>query len=144
MVEKGQWTVLPYSVAKRPPGLRLSLSGVKVERDRRPIWLGDYSYFKNNAETLPGACLSSMEYGRALDCLPCEIVFADPASGLVYILKVDMSGSFYRRGKLPEDAHKLGLIFLSGANEEPLVTIHITLPMAWNPSPPYSVRPHKR
>ena len=30
MVEKGQWTVLPYSVAKRLPGIRLSPPGVKV------------------------------------------------------------------------------------------------------------------
>ena len=67
MVEKGQWVVLPYSVAKRLPGLRLSPPGVKVERDRIPRWLGDYIYFKTNAETLPVACLSSMQYGRTLD-----------------------------------------------------------------------------
>ena len=30
MVEKGQWTVLPYLVAKRLPGIRLSPPGVKV------------------------------------------------------------------------------------------------------------------
>ena len=30
MVEKGQWVVLPYSVAKGLPGLRLSSPGVKV------------------------------------------------------------------------------------------------------------------
>ena len=29
-VEKGQWTVLPYSVAKRLPGLRLISPSVKV------------------------------------------------------------------------------------------------------------------
>ena len=33
MVEKGQWVVLPYFVAKGMPGLRLSPPGVKVERD---------------------------------------------------------------------------------------------------------------
>ena len=45
MIEKGQWVVLPYLVAKGLPGLRLSPPGVKVERDRRPRWLGDYSFF---------------------------------------------------------------------------------------------------
>ena len=55
MVEKGQWTVLPYSVYKWLPRLRLSPPGVKVERDRRPRWIGDYSYFKTNADTLPVA-----------------------------------------------------------------------------------------
>ena len=53
MVEKGQWMVLPYSVAKRLPGLRLIPPSVKVERDRRPGWLGDNSYFKTNTNTLP-------------------------------------------------------------------------------------------
>ena len=51
MVEKGQWVVLPYLVAKMLTGLRLRPPGVKVERDRRPCWLGDYSYFKTNAAT---------------------------------------------------------------------------------------------
>ena len=45
MAEKGKWTVLPYLVAKRLPGLRLIPLSVKVERDRRPRWIGDYSYF---------------------------------------------------------------------------------------------------
>ena len=88
--------VLPYSVAKGLPGLKLSPPGVKVERDRRPHWIGDYSYFKTNADTFPIACLSAMQYGRALDCLIREIVYADPALGYVYLLKADVSDGFYR------------------------------------------------
>ena len=79
MVEKGQWVVLPYSVAKGLPGLRLIPPGVKVEQDRRPCWIGNYSYFKTNAKTIPVACLSVMQYGWVLDRLLHEIVFADPA-----------------------------------------------------------------
>ena len=45
MVDKGKWVVITYSVAKGLPGLRLSPPGVKVEQDRRPRWLGNYSYF---------------------------------------------------------------------------------------------------
>ena len=81
MVDKGQWVVLPYFVAKRLPGLKLSPPGVKVEWDRRPRWLGNYSYFKTNTKTLPVACLSAMQYGRALDRLLREIFFSDPALG---------------------------------------------------------------
>ena len=113
--------VLPYSVDKRLPGLKLSPPGVKVERDRRPHWLGDCSYFKTNAETLPVACLSSMQYGCALDRLLYEIVFADPALGPVYLLKADVSDGFYRTWLRPEDAPKLGLISPSGADEDPMV-----------------------
>ena len=74
MIEKIQWVVLPYLVAKGMPGLRLSPPGEKVERDQRPRWIGDYSYFKTNAETLLVACLSAMQYGWALDCLIRKIV----------------------------------------------------------------------
>ena len=84
MGEKSQWTVLPYSVAKRLPGLRLSLTGLKVERYRRPHCIVDYSYYKTNAKTLPVACLSAMHCGRALDRLLREICFAYPALGPVY------------------------------------------------------------
>ena len=45
MIEEGLWVVLPYSVAKGLPGLWLIPPGVKVERDRRPRWIGDYSFF---------------------------------------------------------------------------------------------------
>ena len=114
MIEKGQWVVLPYSVAKGLLGLRLSPPGVKVEWDRGPRWLGDYSFFKTNAKTLPIACLSAMQYGRALDRLIREIVYADPALGYVYLLKADVSHGFYRIGLRPTDAPKLGLIFPSG------------------------------
>ena len=106
--------MLPYLVSKGLPGLSLSPPGVKVERDRRPLWLGDYSYFKTNAETLPIACLSAIQYGQALDRLIRDIVYADPALGYVYLLKADISYGFYRIGLRPEDAPKLGLIFPSG------------------------------
>ena len=79
MVEKGQWVVLPYLLAKRLPGLRLIPLGVKLERYRRPRWIGDYSYFKTKTETLQVACLSAMQYGRELDHLIHEIVYTDPA-----------------------------------------------------------------
>ena len=127
MVEKIQWTMLHYSVDKRLPGLRISPQGIKVERDRRPHWLGDYIYFKTNAETLPVACLSSMQYSCALDCLLRELVFADPALGPVYMLKTEVLDGFYRIGIRPEDAPKLGLIFPSGADEDLMVAIPLTL-----------------
>ena len=136
MVEKGQWVVLPYLVAKGMPGLRLSPPGMKVERDRIPRWLGAYSYFKTNAKTFPVACFSAMQYGRALDRLIHKIVYADPALGYVYLLKADVSNGFYHIGLRPEDAPKLGLIFPSGEEEEPMVAIPLTLPMGWKNSPP--------
>ena len=114
MVAKGQWVVLPYSVAKRLPGLRLSPPGVKIERDRRPRWIGDYSFNTINAETLPICDLSAMQYGRCLDRLLREIVYADPKLGPVHTIKADVSDGFYRIGLGPSDAAKLGLVFTIG------------------------------
>ena len=77
-----------------------------------------------------------MQYGRALDRLIREIVYADPALGYVYLLKAYVSDGFYRIGLLPTDAPKLGLIFPSRKGEEQLVAIPLTLPMGWKNSPP--------
>ena len=88
--------------------------------------------------------MSAIQYGRALDRLLREIIFADPALGPVYLLKADVSYGFYRIGLRPEKALKLGLIFLSGTYEDPMVAIPLTLPMGWKNSPLYSVRTHKR
>ena len=74
--------------------------------------------------------------GRALDHLIREIVFVDPALGPVYILKSGVLDGFYCIGVRPEDAPKLGLIFPSGANKEPMVATPLTLPMGWKNSPP--------
>ena len=77
-----------------------------------------------------------MQYGRALDRLIREIVYADPALGYVYLLKADVSDGFYRIGLRPKDAPKLGLIFPSGKGEEKMIAIPLTLPMVWKNSPP--------
>ena len=53
----------------------------------------------------------------------------DPELGYVYLLKVDVSDGFYRIWLRPEDAPKLGLIFPSGKEEDPMVAIPLTLPM---------------
>ena len=38
MFKKGHWFVLPYLMAKELLWFRLSLPGVKEERDRKPQW----------------------------------------------------------------------------------------------------------
>ena len=136
MVAKGQWVVLLYLVAKRLPGLRLSPPGVKIECDHWPRWLGDYSFNPINVKTLPICDLLAMQYGRCLDHLLREIVYADPKLGLVHMIKADVSDGFYRIGLRPSHAAKLGLVFPSKAGEEDLVAIPLTLPMGWKNSPP--------
>ena len=85
-------------------GVAVDPPGVKIERDCRPLWLGDYSFNPINAETLPICDFSAMQYGRCLDRLLREIVYADPKLGLVHMIKADVSNSFYRMGLRPSDA----------------------------------------
>ena len=77
-----------------------------------------------------------MQYGRAIDRLICDIVYADPVLGYIYLLKADVSDGFYRIGIRPTDAPKLGLIFPSCKGEEQMVAIPLTLSMGWKNSPP--------
>ena len=70
-----------------------------------------------------------MQYSQALEHLIREIVYADPARGYVYMLKANVSDGFYRKGLRPEDTPKLGLIFPSGKEEDPMVATPLTLPM---------------
>ncbi len=138
MIKKSQWVVLPYSIAKTLPGLRLSPPGVIDQRDRRPRWVGDYSFYNVNAETVPLAARESMQFGQALERFLREILLADPRFGPVYLAKTDCSDGFYRIHLAPEDIPKRGLIFPghSGTPEEQLVALPLVLPMGWTLSPP--------
>ena len=76
--------VLPYSVAKDVLGMTLIPQGVKEEKDCRPRWIGNYSYYNTNIESLPIAALPTIQYGRTFDRLIREVVIADPALGTIY------------------------------------------------------------
>ena len=121
MINKQQWIVLPYSVAKTLPGLRLSPPGVVPQRGRRPQWIVDYSCYDVNADTLPIAPSEAMRFGHALDRLLHEILLADPTLGPIYILKLDISDGFYRINLAIEDIPRLGVVFPVADGEEPLV-----------------------
>ena len=136
MINKDQWVILPYSAVKDLPGLRLSPPGVVPQRERRPRWICDYSFYAVNLDTLPLAALESMQFGHALDRILRHILLANPELGPVYLMKVDLSDGFYRVDLSPDDAPKLGVVFPTRPGEEPLVAIPLVLPMGWKNSPP--------
>jgi hypothetical protein len=137
-VEKSQWIVLPLSVAKTLPGLRLSPPGVVPQRGRRARLISDLTFYSVNDDTLQLAPPESMQFGRALDRVIHSLVFANPAYGPVYLLKVDLSDGFYRVWLNLRDIPKLALVLppLTGSNE-PLVALPLALPMGWVESPPW-------
>ena len=140
MIKKGQWVVLPFSVAKTLPGLRLSPAGAVEQRDRRPRWIGDYSFSGVNAESQPFAAVESMQFGHALERFLRELLLANPALGPVYLAKTDVSDGFYRIDIAPQDVPKLGLLFPqvsdSSNPDDQLVALPLVLPMGWKYSPP--------
>ena len=136
MMSRGQWLVLPYSAVKDLPGLRLSPPGVVPQRNRRPRWICDYSWWGINADTLPLAAKESMQFGHALDRILREILLADPTHGPVYLIKIDISDGFYRIALNIDDIPKLGVVFPTLPGEEPLVAFLLVLPMGWSNSPP--------
>ena len=136
MIEKGQWVVLPYSVAKHLPGLHLSPPGVVPQRERRPRWICDLSFYGINDDTLPIVPPEAMQFGHALDRYLRELILADPALGPVYLLKLDIADGFYRLALNIEDIPKLGVVFPTRPGQEPLVALPLVLPMGWKNSPP--------
>ena len=137
-VDKSQWIVLPLAVAKKIPGLRLSPPGVVPQRGRRPRLIADLSFYKVNDDTLQLAPPESMQFGRALTRVIHSIVFANPAYGPVYLLKVDLSDGFYRVWLDLRAIPKLALVLPPLTDsKEPLVALPLALPMGWVESPPW-------
>ena len=136
MIAKGQWLVLPAHAVKDLPGLRLSPPGVIPQRDRRPRWICDYSWWGVNDDTLPLAAMESMQFGHALERILREILLSNPAFGPVQLMKVDISDGFYRIDVNVDDVPKLGVVFPTEDGEEPLVAFPLVLPMGWKNSPP--------
>ena len=136
MINKGQWIILPYSAVQQLPGLRVSPPGVVPQRERRPRWICDYSWWDVNADTLPLAAMEAMQFGHALDRILREILLADPTFGPVHLIKLDISDGFYRIALNIDDIPKLGVVFPTPPGAEPLIAFPLVLPMGWTNSPP--------
>jgi hypothetical protein len=136
MIEKQQWVILPYEVAKNLPGLRLSPPGCIPQRDRRPRWICDYSFYDVNQETIDLFAEDAMQFGHALERFLRQILLADPKLGQVELMKIDISDGFYRICLNPGDIPKLGVVFPTLPGQQRLVALPLVLPMGWKNSPP--------
>ena len=121
---------------KKLPGLQLSPPSMVPQRDRRPRWIVDYSWWNVNQETLPLVPKEAMQFGHMLDRLLREILLADQAHGPPEMMKVDIADSFYRIQLNVDDIPKLGVVFPMKDSKEPLVAFPLVLPMGWVNSPP--------
>ena len=135
-VESGFWLVLPYELIKDLPGLRLSPSGVKDERDRRPRLVVDHTFFFVNRDTLALAPKESMQFGQALPRIIHHARHANPKFGPSKLAKYDITDGFYRVHLDPDHAPALCTIMPKYPDEPQLVAIPTVLTMGWVNSPP--------
>ena len=136
MINKKQWVILPYHVAKDLPGLRLSPPGVVPQRERWPCWICDYSYYQINDETVDLFFKESMQFGHALGRILREILLSNPAFGPVNLIKINIADGFYRLDVNPGDIPKLVVIFPTLPGQPRMVALPLVLPMGWKNSPP--------
>jgi hypothetical protein len=137
MINKGQWVILPAKAVLQLPGLQLSPPGVVPQHGRCPHWICDYSWWGVDKDTLPLAVMEAMQFGWSLEQILQEILFANPAHGLVHMIKLDISDGFYRIGLNIDDIPKLGVDFPMLPGDKPLIAFPLVLPMGWTNSPPF-------
>jgi len=80
--------------------------------------------------------MEAMQFGRSLERILREILFANPAHGPVQMIKLDISDGFYRIGLNIDDIPKLGVVFPTLPGDKPLIAFPLVLPMGWTNSPP--------
>jgi hypothetical protein len=130
MIEQKFWTVVPFSLVKHLPNLKLSPMGVVPQRDCRSRPIVDYSFYHINRDTLPLAPSESMQFGRAFDRILHRIHHANRAFGPVHLIKVDLADGFYRIRLTDSQLPQLAVTFPHLPHEEPLVAFPQVLPMA--------------
>ncbi len=136
-VRMGYWLVLPYSSLRGHPQLKIAPSGVVPQRDRRPRPIMDYTFNNVNADALPCAPQSSMQFGTALQRILQRIAYANKTFGPPLLAKIDLADGYYR---VPLSAHaalNLAVCLPPDGLTEPMLGIPLSLPMGWALSPPY-------
>lgn len=143
-VRKGFWVMLPYRLLKKKmqkegvlKRIRLSPPGVIPQRDRRPRWIVDYTFYGVNQETLQLGPKDAMQFGRALERVLYWVRRANPRYGPVYLGKVDLADGFYRVWLMADTIPQLAVTFPKYPGEEQMVAFPLALPMGWVESAKY-------
>jgi hypothetical protein len=136
MIQKGQWTILPFSAVKDYINLCISPPGVIPQCNKHPRWIFDYSFYHVNDDTIPLFAKGSMQFRHTLHWILWHILLADPNHGPIYMLKIDIADRFYRIDLIPEDIPHLVVIFPTLLDHETLIEFPLVLLMGWKNSPP--------
>jgi len=110
MVQKGYWTILPFSSLKHFSHLKLSPAVVVPQQTRRPRPIMDYRFTGVNDQSLPLSPTQAMQLGHTLPRLLQHIAYANPAHGLPLLLKLNLADGYYRVWLTPEAALELAVV----------------------------------
>jgi hypothetical protein len=97
----------------------------------------DYTYSGINEDTLCLTPQEVMQFGCALQCILETILHTNLWYGPVYLIKVDIADGFYCIWVSTANIPKLGIIFPTLLDTEPLMAFPLVLLMGWKESPPY-------
>ena len=111
MIDKEQRTVLPVSLVKDIPGIRLSPLGLAPQQNWHDQMISDYSFFGVNDDTEPLTPPKAIQFGQILRRHLQRIHRAIKQFGAVYVSKINFSDGFYRLWLPPEDTLKLAVLF---------------------------------
>ena len=136
MRSKGMFIVLPYSLLRHQPQLKISPLGCVPQRERRPRIINDYTFSEVNPATVTMAPREAMQWGRALNRVLWFIYTADRRHGPVLLSKTDLSDGFYQMNLTPTGALNLAVPFPSAPGQPELLALPTRLPMGWTESPP--------
>lgn len=134
--DAGYWTILPYEAVRHLPNLRLSPAQIKEERERKPRFIADHTFYHINDHTLALAPKEAMQFGGALYRILTAARHANPLFGPVKGMKLDLKDGYYKVGLRPRDALALAVILPSYPGLPPLVAVPLALTMGWINSPP--------
>ena len=129
MIQKGQWVILPATMAMELEGPRLSPPGLIPQRDHRPRWICDYTWPGVSLNTLPLTAMGAMQFGHALEKILRKILLANPAHGPVKLNTTDLSEGFYCVDLNSDDAPKLGVVYPTTFGIKPMVAVLLVLHM---------------
>jgi hypothetical protein len=127
----------PIILSTQAKGAHISPIGVVPQHDCHPCTIFDYSFCDVNDYTAHVAPNELMQFGRALHDILCLILESNPQFGPVYMCKIDIADKFYRVWLLPADIPKLGVVFPTKDDGEPLTGPPLVIPMGWVNYPPY-------
>ena len=131
----GHVIILPFSSLQHLNNLLISPVAAIPQDDRKPRLIYDYSYYGINDASVHLAPTEAMQFGKAFLRILSKILHADPKLGPTQLCKINLADGYMRVPLSTAAMPQLAFIVPSHpADTEPLIMMHLSLPMGFGPS----------